>query len=162
MSQKFIFTVINYLFAQFIHSFFVSIKLTRYWSWNLGVTFSVSQKLKDLSNIFIYQTNKLVLPKISSIKSEVYWVDFDKVRFQIKYNWGWTNLLDAYIKRYFNIKFIHPYYLSGNSPTTLTLNICLMNTSHVWYMCAMGESYAARWGFCIFWAKRAIQNLDQT
>ena len=50
------------------HAFFFY-KNKAYRSWNLGLTFSISQKLKDLSNIFIYQKNKLVLNKISSIKS---------------------------------------------------------------------------------------------
>ena len=69
MSQRLFFAIINYLFSHFIHSFFYKHKAYR--SWNLGLTFSISQKLKDLSNIFIYQKNKLVLNKISSIKHSV-------------------------------------------------------------------------------------------
>ena len=43
-----------------------------YRSWILGLTFSISQKLKDLSNIFVYQKNKLVLNKILSIKHSMH------------------------------------------------------------------------------------------
>ena len=71
MSQKLIFAIINYLFSQFIF-FFISLKLISIYRLKFGLDifkFSICQKLKDLSNIFIYQKNKLVLNKISSIKS---------------------------------------------------------------------------------------------
>ena len=70
MSQRLFFAKINCLFSHFIHSFFYKHKAYR--SWNLGLTFSISQKLKDLSNIFIYQKSKPVLNKISSIKHSVH------------------------------------------------------------------------------------------
>ena len=53
------------------HTFFFY-KHKAYRSWNLGLTFSISQKLKDLRNIFMYQKKKLVLKKISSIKNNVH------------------------------------------------------------------------------------------
>ena len=71
MSQKLIFAIISYLFSHSIHSFFVSIKnpisISRL---KFGLKILISQNQEDLSNIFIYQKNKLFLNKILKIKSQ--------------------------------------------------------------------------------------------
>ena len=70
MSQKLIFAITNYLFSHFTNSLFISIKFISISRLKFRLDIFNIQKLKDLSNIFIYQKKRSVLNKISSIKSQ--------------------------------------------------------------------------------------------
>lgn len=76
--SKIFFAIISYLFPHFTRSIFINIKLISITRLKFGLDFfnRFEQNFfepKDLSNIyiiFIYQKSKLVLNKISSIKSQ--------------------------------------------------------------------------------------------
>ena len=52
-----------------------------------------------------------------------------------------------YKKKYFNQKFAHLYYSSGNSPNTSTLSYSVEYLTRIIFCESGGESYAVRWGF---------------
>lgn len=64
----------------------------------------------------------------------------------------------------FNKKLTHPYHSSGNYPTALTISYSVDYLSCIILlrMCAGGETHIIPWGFCKFWANRAIQNQNET
>ena len=89
MSQKLIFAIIAITFFHISYTLFF-----------INILIEISQKLKDLSNIFTYQKNKLVLNKISSIKSQgLVKQILRKLGFKLSIIEAELNLLDAYKKK---------------------------------------------------------------
>ena len=89
----------DYLFNK-MTLFFKAKSLFAYRGANLGLTFSIYHKLKDLRNIFMYQRNELALNKILSIKPlEVIWYMLRKLGFKLNIIEAELNSPDAFIKQ---------------------------------------------------------------
>ena len=90
-----------------------------------------------------------------------------KLGFKLRIIEAKLNLLDAYKKRSAFQQKIHSplLFIREFSKHTQTCHIYLSHiliTYNVLWMCAGGKSHAVQWGFCTVWAKRAIQNQDES
>ena len=110
--QKLYLAIIIHPFSHFIHSFFKRIKLISISRRNLGLMFSISQKLKDFS-----------------------------LKFELNFSLNLElNLPHAYNKRVFSTKnLLAPIIISGNSPATLTLSYSTEDLSRIIFCeCVLG------------------------
>ena len=87
-----------------------------------------------------------------------------KLGFKLSIIGAELNLLDTFKKKgvfqpniHSPLLFIREFYKHNH-----TQLICWIIDTYILWICAGGESYAVRWGFCIFWAKRVIQNEGET